>query len=481
MKLLTLSKAVVPHIRIRYFSNRNILKTLCEKVVVQDVRYFSNRNILKTLGEKGMVQDVFPSDSETEIANLLSTAPRCLYAGFDPTADSLHVGNLLILMGLIHAQRAGHSVVALIGGATGRIGDPSGKNVERPEISQQVLDNNLNGIKRDIVNIFQNHEKYFWTAGKNLDTLPPLQIVNNEVFYKDMNIIDFLSTVGRHFRLGRMLSRQSVKTRMESDQGLSLTEFAYQTFQAYDWLQLYREKECLVQLGGSDQMGNLAAGQELISRVTDKQVYGVTLPLVVSESGEKLGKSSGAPVWLNPAKTSPFSFYQYFVRLPDTKMQQMLTFFTFLHAKEIEKLMEKHRSAPETRLAQQKLASCLTLLVHGQDGLDMARKTTEILYANDINKLASLSLQETRKVFEGAAYIQRLFQPGMTVLEMAEKVGCFRTHKDAVRIISAGGFYINMVRVDDTEEVVVPGIHIMDNQLTVLRVGKKNYYIVEWT
>jgi len=278
-----------------------------------------------------------------------------------------------------------------------------------------------------------------------------------------------------------MLSRQSVKSRLESDQGLSFTEFAYQTFQAYDWLQLYQEKECMIQVGGSDQMGNLAAGQELISRVHGKQVYGVTMPLVVSEGGEKLGKSDGAPVWLNPAKTSPFSFYQYFIRLPDSQMHQMLTFFTFLQQKEIEKLMEKHQRDPENRLAQAKLASCLTLLVHGQEGLDMAKKTTDILYGNDLNKMASLSLDETRKVFEGAAYLQRLFRPGMTVLEMAEKVSCFKSHRDAVRIIEAGGFYINQVRVNDTEEVIVPGIHIMDNKLTVVRVGKKNYYILEWT
>lgn len=444
-------------------------------------RYFSNRNILKTLGEKNMVQDVFPHESETAIASLLSSKPRCLYAGFDPTADSLHVGNLLILMGLIHCQRAGHSVVALIGGATGRIGDPSGKKSERQEIAKEVLDKNMDGIKSDIVNIFNNHEKYFWTAGKNMDKLPPLNIVNNEIFYKDMNIIEFLSTIGRHFRLGRMLSRQSVKSRLESDQGLSLTEFAYQTFQAYDWLQLYQDMQCMIQVGGSDQMGNIASGQELISRVHGTQVYGVTMPLVLSEGGEKLGKSAGVPIWLNPQKTSPFSFYQYFIRLPDSQMQQMLTFFTFLHQEEIDKLMEKHGREPEARLAQAKLASCLTLLVHGQEGLDMARKTTDILYGNDRNKMATLSLQETRKVFEGAAYLQRLYQPGMSVLEMAEKVECFRTRKDAVRIIEAGGFYINQVRVDDTEEVIVPGLHIMDNHLTVVRVGKKNYFIVEWT
>jgi len=474
MTLLKLGRTVVPFARFSYSSNRNILKTL-------GVRYFSNRNILKTLGEKKMVQDVFPHESETEIATLLASKPRCLYAGFDPTADSLHVGNLLILMGLIHCQRAGHSVVALIGGATGRIGDPSGKKTERQEILQEVLDKNITGIKSDIVNIFNNHEKYFWTAGNNLDKLTPLNIVNNEIFYKDMNIIEFLSTIGRHFRLGKMLSRQSVKSRLESDQGLSFTEFAYQTFQAYDWLQLYQERECLIQVGGSDQMGNLASGQELISRVHGKQVYGVTMPLVVSEGGEKLGKSDGAPVWLSSRKTSPFLFYQYFIRLPDSQMQQMLTFFTFLQQKEIEKLMEKHWREPENRLAQTKLASSLTLLVHGQTGLDMAQKTTDILYGNDLGKMASLSLNETRKVFEGAAYIQRLFRPGMTVLDMAEKVSCFKSHKDAVRIIEAGGFYINQVRVKNTEEVIVQGIHIMDNQLTVVRVGKKNYYIVECT
>jgi len=444
-------------------------------------RYFSNKNSLKTLAKRGMINDVFPKDSENEIASFFSSGSRAVYAGFDPTADSLHIGNLLILLGLIHCQRDGHKVIVLLGGATARIGDPSGKTAERPMMKEEVLNKNIDGIKADIGNIFYNHEKYFWTPVKSSDVLNPVEVVNNETWYSEMNIIQFLSTVGRHFRMGTMLLKQSVKSRLESDQGLSLTEFTYQTFQAYDWLHLFKERDCRIQLGGSDQMGNLAAGQELISRDRDQQVYGVTLPLVVSESGHKLGKSAGAPVWLSARKTSPFDFYQYFIRLPDADMEKMLTFFTFLPRHEVEALLARHRARPEKREAQEALARNLTLLIHGQEGLDLAIGTTDVLYNNDTAALGKMTLDQIRQIFGGAAYLQRLYQPGISVIEMCNKIGCFRTERDAVRIITAGGLYINQARVTNTEEALVPGIHIMENDITLVRVGKRNYYIVEWT
>lgn len=434
---------------------------------------------MKSLADRGMLQDVFPKEQVSDLASLLEKSARSVYAGFDPTADSLHIGNLLVLVGLLHFQRAGHTPIALLGGATGRIGDPSGRSSERSLLPSDIIDRNLKGLKQDVERVFTNHERYFWP--RDGGQLAPVRVVNNHHWYQDMNIVEFLASVGRYFRVGRMLSRQSVKVRLESEQGISLTEFAYQTFQAYDWLRLYQEQECLLQLGGSDQMGNIAAGQELISRLHDTQVFGLTLPLVLSESGSKFGKSAGVPVWLSPEKTSPFNFYQYFMRVPDGQVESLLFTFTFLPPTEIRHIMERHRGSPEARLAQQRLAEAVTLLVHGEEGLHQAETTTGILYRNDMASLGRLSLEEARAVFQQADFLQRLYQPGLSVLDVALKIGCFKTERDAVRIIGAGGLYINQQRCTNTEEAIVPGIHILANSLMLVRVGKKNYYIVEWT
>lgn len=428
------------------------------------------------------MQEVWPKEemSTHKLAHLLEKEVCCVYAGFDPTAPSLHIGNLLILLGLLHFQRAGHKVVALIGGATARIGDPSGKNAEREEMGEDQLTNNLVGIREDIERIFENHEKYFWDE-KRQGVLQDLEVVNNESWYETMNIVQFLSKVGRSLRVSRMLARTSVKSRMESEAGISLTEFTYQAFQGYDWLHLYKTRGCRLQLGGSDQLGNMVAGQEMIGRQVDTEVWGVTLPLIVNEAGDKLGKSAGAPVWLNEEKTSPFDFYQFFMRLSDSEAERMLVQLTFLSEREVEELVIRHREDPGKRLAQEKLASSLTLLVHGMSGLDLACKTTRVLYGGDLDTLSNLSLEEARQVFRGADYLQKLFQPGLCLMDFAVKLGCFRTDRDAERIIRAGGFYINTVRCANTEEVLVPGKHVTSNGLTVVRVGKKNYYIVEWT
>ena len=236
-----------------------------------------------------------------------------------------------------------------------------------------------------------------------------------------------------------------------------------------------------MQVGGRDQLGNIMAGQEMISKEVHRDVWGVTLPLIVNEEGNKFGKSAGAPVWLDPDLTSPFNLYQFMFRLPDHQIGSMLRYFTFMTPAEIENLLERHQEQPEKRQAQTCLARNVTLLIHGQHGLDMALKTTNILYNQDLNTLSRLSLEEAREVFTGAPFIQRVFSPGMTVLDMANKISCFRSERDAVRIIRAGGFSVNMVRVENTEEVMTHGKHVMMNNLSVVRVGKKNYYIVEWT
>jgi len=450
------------------------------KICFTSIRRYSKRNVVETLSSRNMVADVFPRESVHSLVRLLEgPQPTTVYAGFDPTAPSLHVGNLLVLTSLLHFQRAGHRVVVLLGGATARIGDPSGKNSEREELGEEVIVKNIHGIKCDIEKIVNNHKQHFWS--KERGELQEVEVVDNESWYKEMNIIDFLSSVGRNLRLGKMLNRSSVKTRLESDEGLSLTEFSYQAFQGFDWLHLLRTRDCRIQVGGKDQLGNIMAGQEIISREREPDVWGVTIPLIVNEEGSKFGKSAGAPVWLSQDLTSPFSLYQFFMRLPDSQIPSMLQYFTFLPVGELEMVMEKHSLAPEKRVGQTCLAKNVTLLVHGQAGLEMAQTTTDILYNKDIKTLSSISLDQAREVFTGAPFLQRLFSPGLTVLDLANKVGCFSREKDAIRIIRAGGFSINMVKVNNTEEVLTHGKHIMENGLTVIRVGEKNFYIIEWT
>ena len=296
------------------------------------------------------------------MTKLLIREPQCVYAGFDPTADSLHVGNLLVLMNLLHWQRAGHQVIALLGGATGLIGDPSHRTSERTELNNLVANENITNIGTNIRTIFENHDKYFW---KDKDVLKPPIIVNNLDWYRDVNVIDFIKGVGRHFRLGSMMGRTSVQSRLNSEGGMSFAEFTYQIFQAYDWVHLLKTNNCRFQIGGTDQMGNMVAGYDLIGKLTNKNVYALTLPLITAEGGKKFGKSVGNAVWLTEEKSSSFQLYQFFIRSKDSDVENYLKLFTFLPLGRIEDIMRSHTKAPEKRGAQKELAENVTLLVHG--------------------------------------------------------------------------------------------------------------------
>lgn len=293
----------------------------------------------------------------------MDKSPQCIYAGFDPTADSLHIGNLLVLMNLLHWQRGGHQVIALVGGATGLIGDPSHRTNERDQLDQDIINSNIAGIRKNIETIFENHEKYFYK--EESFPLKPVTIVNNIDWYNNVNVIDFVRSVGRHFRMGTMLIKSSVESRLKSDSGMSFTEFTYQIFQAYDWLCLFKKYNCRFQVGGSDQLGNIVAGHELISRASKKDVFGLTLPLITSEGGKKFGKSLGNAVWLSPKKSSSFQLYQFFIRTTDADVENYLKLFTFLSLNYIKQLMIEHQAKPDLRKAQKILAENVTLLVHG--------------------------------------------------------------------------------------------------------------------
>lgn len=298
-----------------------------------------------------------------EIIELLNKSSQCVYAGFDPTADSLHIGNLLILMNLLHWQRAGHQVIALIGGATGLIGDPSHRKSERVEIEKCLIQENVKSIARNIEVVFNNHESYFWKY-KQENLKPPI-IVNNLDWYTNVNVIEFVRNIGKYLRMGTMLGRASVQARLNSDTGMSFTEFTYQVFQAYDWLHLMTKYNCHFQIGGSDQMGNIMSGYDLITKSTRKQVYGITLPLITAEGGKKFGKSLMNAIWLSPTRSSAFQLYQYFIRTKDSDVEKFFKLFTFLTLDKINEIINEHMKNPEQRIAQKLLAQQVTLLVHG--------------------------------------------------------------------------------------------------------------------
>lgn len=300
-----------------------------------------------------------------------------------------------------------------------------------------------------------------------------------------------MSIYGKHYRLTKMLAKDTVKRRLEAVRnkedpqgGMSLTEFTYQAFQAFDWLHLSQEHNCLVQLGGHDQMGNISAGHDLIKRKTGKDAFGLLLPLITGNSGQKLGKTEGNAVWLSGDLTTPFDLYQYFIRIPDDRVEQMLHYFTFLSIPEIDELIKAGKKRPEKRLAQQRLATEVTKLVHGQNGLENAQRTTEIFFStsdSDVTAtLRGMSKQQMKEVFPSAPYCHLIYQSGMTILDFAVKLKIFPNEKVAQQIIQAGGFYVNQAKRTNIDEVLVPGDHVLPNGMTLVRTGKRNYVVVDW-
>ncbi|XP_013407740.1 tyrosine--tRNA ligase, mitochondrial-like, partial [Lingula anatina] len=441
-------------------------------------RRWASRNILG-LHERGVFHSIFPEKNAPELLKLLSSTPQCIYCGFDPTADSLHIGNLLPLIALLHCQRGGHDVIALIGGATSQIGDPSGRTRDRDAISLDNVEKNVASLHGIISNIFTNHERYIWRSTSR--KLGNVSILNNNKWYGDENVIQFLSTIGKCFRIGKMLQKESVRQRLQSPEGMNLSEFTYQIFQAYDWLHLLSSHNCRIQLGGQDQMGNIDSGYELINRINGKQVFGLTVPLLTNNAGQKMGKSTGGEVlWLHPAKTSPFEFYQYFLRLPDADVEKFVKLFTFLPDDKIENLLRSHKLDAGLRSAQRFLAEQITILVHGEAGLELAKKCTKILYENSAETLAELTTEELLNLFSNAPTIELTLEAGSTVIDACMKAKCFTREVDAERIIKGGGVYINTRKVIEPDFVLIPGEHILPNHITVIRIGKKNHYIIKW-
>ncbi|XP_049981085.1 tyrosine--tRNA ligase, mitochondrial isoform X1 [Alexandromys fortis] len=440
------------------------------------------RGMLAAPRARGLFKEFFPeSGTKTELPELFDrrragASPQTVYCGFDPTGDSLHVGHLLTLLGLFHFQRAGHNAIALVGGSTARLGDPSGRSKGREALSAERVQANAHALRRGLENLAANHARLFG------DGRPwgSFTVLDNAAWFQEQHLVDFLATVGGHFRMGTLLSRQSVQSRLKSPEGMSLAEFFYQVLQAYDFYHLFRRYGCRVQLGGADQLGNIVSGYEFVHKLTGEDVFGITVPLITSTTGAKLGKSAGNAVWLDREKTSPFELYQFFVRQQDDSVERYLKLFTFLPLPEIDHIMQLHIKEPEKRGAQKRLAAEVTKLVHGQEGLDSAKRCTQALYHSSIEALEVMSDQELKELFREASFSELVLEPGTSVIDTCRKANAIPDGPRGYRMITEGGVSINHRQVTNPESVLVIGQHILKNGLSLLKIGKRNFYIIKW-
>ena len=425
-------------------------------------------DIYAELSWRGLIQQT--TDDE-HIAGWLRERPRTLYAGFDPTADSLHVGHLVALMVLRRFQQAGHRPIALVGGATGMIGDPSGKSEERKLLSAEVLRANVAGMESQLRRFLD------FDCGANAAAL-----VNNYEWMGKFGYLEFLRDVGKHFPVNVMLTKDSVKNRLErTESGLSYTEFSYMLLQAYDFVRLHEEYQCELQIGGSDQWGNITAGIDLARRRHGVQLYGMTCPLLTKSDGAKMGKTESGTLWLAPDKTSPYHFYQYWINLDDTDVGQCLRFFTELDQSTMAAVLAEHNADPGRRAAQRRLAVELTRRVHGDAGLAVAERATEIFFGAEISELSDRQLEGIfADVPSKELPRQMLDGEGLAVIDAFVEAGLAKTKGEARRLIAQGGTYVNNRRVDGIE-MRLGAAQLASPSVMVLRTGKKNYALLRFT
>ncbi|MEO0138630.1 MAG: tyrosine--tRNA ligase [candidate division WOR-3 bacterium] len=390
------------------------------------------------------------------------------YIGFDPTAPSLHVGSLLPLITLSRFQRFGNKPIAVLGGGTGLIGDPSGKTKERPLLSKEEIERNIEGIRKQI-------EKFLDFESKT----NPAKLVNNYEWLGELKLIDFLRDIGKHFTVNYMLQKESVKTRLERDEGLSFTEFSYMLLQAYDFYVLYERENCLLQMGGSDQWGNITAGIEMIRKLKGKKAYGLVFPLITTSSGVKFGKTEEGTVWLDPNLTSPFKFYQFWINTDDRDVIRYLKYFTFLGMDDIKALEESLKESPEKREPHRVLAREMTRLVHGEDGLLRAERATMVLFGEEIRDITASELLDIFSDVPSKEIPKERFEgDGYSFVELLVDTGVANSKGEARKLVSGGGAYINNRRISDISYKV--GLRdAVEGKVIVLRKGKKNYFLVK--
>jgi tyrosyl-tRNA synthetase len=420
------------------------------------------------LAWRGLIQD---ATRDTE-AFLKETEAPAGYIGFDPTAASLHIGSLVQIMTLVHFQRAGGRPIAVLGGGTGMIGDPSGRSSERQFLSMADLERNVQGIRAQF-------ERFLDFSGPRGAVL-----VNNLDWLAEVKFLDFLRGVGKFYTVNQMLAKESVKLRLdrarEGAEGISYTEFSYMLMQAYDFLQLFDSRGCRLQMGGSDQWGNITAGIELIGRLRDRQAFGLVTPLVTRSDGQKFGKSEGGNIWLDAELTSPYRFYQYWINVGDDDVERYLKFFTLLSADEIRQIVAAHAAEPHRRSGQSELALRLTRLVHGEDGCRRATAATRALFGGDLEELEPADLAD---VFADVpsidlATVEAARDP-FTAVELALWSGMTASKGEARRLIEGGGVFINNRKVENFSAPIERAMRLHDRFL-VLRKGKKSYWLVTW-
>ena len=414
---------------------------------------------------RGMIQDIMPG-TEERLAASMTTG----YIGFDPTADSLHIGSLVPILLLVHLQKAGHKPLVLVGGATGMVGDPSGKSEERNLLDEATLQKNLTGIRKQLE--------------KHLDFNPALpnaaEVVNNFDWFKDFRFLDFIRDVGKHITVNYMMSKDSVKKRLEGTTGMSFTEFTYQLVQGYDFYWLYQNKNCQLQMGGSDQWGNITTGTELIRRKAGGEAFAFTCPLITKSDGGKFGKSEQGNIWLDPAKTSPYLFYQFWLNASDEDAAKWIPIFTFLSKESIGDLLQRQAGDPAARLLQKALAREVTVFVHGEAAYQQALITTEKLFANQQAPVESLSAAELESM-EGIVVVElglKKIQDGIDIVSLLAETGILPSRGEARKLVQQGGVSVNRKKESDIAFVVNAGL-LLHGKYILLQKGKKNFYLIK--
>jgi len=421
----------------------------------------SNR-LLDQLEQRGMIEQV---TNRAALDELLAKPGQSIYVGFDPTADSLHVGHFLPVLMLARFQRAGHRPIVLVGGATGMIGDPSGRGSERQLLTTEDVARNAAAIREQL-------SRFVSFEGQNAALM-----VDNLDWTSPVSYIEWLRTVGKHFTINYMMAKESVRRRLEDrEHGISYTEFSYMLLQANDFLNLFDHQNCAIQAGGSDQWGNITAGAELIRKVRAREAFGITFPLLATSSGEKFGKSAGNAVWLDAKRTSPYQFYQFWIRTDDRDVERMLRLFTFLEMQEIDGVMALHQAAPEQRGAQKKLAEEMTRLVHRDAQLSAALAASEALFGGEVSGLSDADLTDIFADVPSFTVAVAALDAGIKIADVLVAAGAAKSKGEAQRLVQGGGVYINNKRIEGPA-TVVQRRDLASETMFVVRVGKKSYYL----
>ncbi len=427
------------------------------------------KNFVEELTWRGMIHTVMPG-AETHLMEGMKSA----YIGFDPTADSLHIGNLVPIMILAHYQRCGHKPVALVGGATGMIGDPSGKSNERNLLDEKTLRHNQEAIKAQLAHFLD-----FESDANNAAVL-----VNNYDWMKEFSFLEFIRDIGKHITVNYMMAKDSVKNRISSEasEGMSFTEFTYQLVQGYDFLHLYKANNCTLQMGGSDQWGNITTGTELIRRIAGGKGFAITCPLITKSDGSKFGKSEGGNVWLDAKRTSPYKFYQYWLNSSDEDAEKYIKIFTFLSEEEINSLIDEHKQAPHIRVLQKRLAEEITKIVHSEADLDNAIKASNILFGKSTGEdLKQLDEQTFLDVFEGVPQTEVAesdIDDGLDMIAaLAEKGGFLKSNGEARRALKENSISVNKQKVK--EDYSITSKDLINDKFVLLQRGKKNYFLLK--